>query len=176
MIQKLFMDSLQYLRDTPKAVEVLAWIITLLLVGVLGRVMIGKQIRERKRFLQYNQKIEQNMHKMAFSHLSYSEPIAHTKSKKLSTVVLLIGMILVILSLCVMYIIGFITGGDWFETSPWGRLFGPLLSFILLLLLLVVFVFAIWALCKFLKRGDRKKKIPMRIRVIKCRGGRLDDQ
>lgn len=165
-------DILQYLKETPTAVEVLSWAITLLLIVVLARVMMGKQVRERKRYLQYNQKIEQNMHKMTFSHLSYSEPVAHSKSKKLSTVVLLIGMVLVILSLCVMHIVGFITGGDWFETSLWGRLFGPLLSGILLLLLLAVFVFAIWAFCKFLKRGDRKKKIPMRIRVIKCKGGR----
>lgn len=172
MLQKMSADILQYLKETPTAVEVLSWAITLLLIVVLARVMMGKQVRERKRYLQYNQKIEKNMHKMAFSHLSYSEPVAHSKSKKLSTVVSLIGMVLVILSLCVMHIVGFITGGDWFEISLWGRLFGPLLSGILLLLLIAVFVFVIWAFCKFLKRGDRKKKIPMRIRVIKCKGGR----
>lgn len=171
MLQKMSADILQHLRETPAAVEVLAWTITLLLAVVLVRVIMSKQIRERKRYLQYNRKIERNVRIVACSHLSYSEAISHSKPIKLSAVVLLIGLVLVTLSLGVMRIIVLITGGDWFEASLWGRLFGPLLGGILLLLILSACVFATWAFSKCLKRGNRKEKIPMRIHVIKSKGG-----
>lgn len=61
MLHKMSADILQYLRETPVAVEVIAWTFTLLLAGVLVRVVMGKQIRERKRYVQYNRKIEQNI-------------------------------------------------------------------------------------------------------------------
>lgn len=171
MLHKMSADILQYLRETPAAVEVIAWTFTLLLAGVLVRVVMGKQIRERKRYVQYNRKIERNMRIGTCSHLTYSETIPHSKPIRLSAIVLMIGLVLVALSLYVMHIAVFVSGGGWYETFG-GRLFGPLLGGTILLLLLALCVFAIWAFCKLLKRRGRNEKIPMRIRVIKCKGGR----
>lgn len=168
-----------FLQDTPVAVEVLAWGITLLLVAILIRAFMRKVIRERKRYLYYSQTIKEEMDKLACSNLHYSAIIPFAKPIKLSTVFLLVIVVLVILSLVLELGIIHTFGGELHGNSAHGtlrafveRLLGPFFSGIILLIIMVVSMCLVWAFGKIKNRKKRKEKFTMRVRVIKNKGER----
>ncbi len=184
-----------FLRETPAAVSLLSWIVTLLPVFISIRLFMGKGITERKKYLRYRRNAERRIRNKVHSPLYYCEKISHTKPVKVTTILLCILAALLILMLFIeKYLLNRIDReiGDYSSLltlvpalevlSPTNRVrdlqqqrfLTPFVAIAILLLILIVTALLVWVWGKIRNRGKRVEKIPMRIHIIKREGQKND--